>query len=300
MDFQQSEKILENITSFIYEKSFGILFSLVVIIGIGTLVNRLANSFIHEDARRFKVKKGARYTTIILALLWLLFLYQLHFSELRSFHFYLFGIFLAGMAFTMRGLFADFLGWVILASHKAFHTGDRIQVGDIRGDVIDTGLLRTTLAEVGEWEEFGEQSTGRMITLPNGDFLTKSVINYSRGFSLQWSELSLTVTFESDWKKAEAIMHEIAMEQYQKDQALFAEKMQEVRREHMLRYRYISPKVFTKICESGVRLTLRQMVEVRKRRMVMDEVNRAILEAFGKDDSIEFAYNTLRVFKREQ
>lgn len=298
MNIPQSEQILQNITNFLYEKSFGIILSLVIIVGLGILVNRLANSFIREDRRRFKVKKGARYVTIILAFFWILLLYQLHFSQLQSFHLYILGILLAGMAFTMRGLFADFLGWVIIATHKAFHTGDRIQVGDIRGDVIDTGLLRTTLAEVGEWEKYGEQSTGRMITLPNGEFLQKSVINYSRGFNLQWSELSFTITFESDWKKAEAIVHEIAMEQYRMDQAIFAEKMQEVRREHMLRYRYISPKVYTNISDSGVKLTLRQMVEVRKRRMVIDEMNRAILDAFDSESTIEFAYNTMRIFKK--
>lgn len=299
MNIPQSEQILQNITTFLYEKSLGIVLSLVIIIGLGQLVNRLANSFIREDRRRFKIKKSARYLTIVLSLFWILLLYQLHFSEMQSFHFYIFGILLAGLAFTMRGLFADFLGWVIVASHKAFHTGDRIQVGDIRGDVIDTGLLRTTLAEVGEWEQYGEQSTGRMITLPNGDFLQKSVINYSRGFNLQWSELTLTITFESDWKKAEAIMHEIAMAQYREDQALFAEKMQEVRREHMLQYRYISPKVYTRIGDSGVVLTLRQMVEVRKRRLVIDEMNRGILEAFKSETDIEFAYNTMRLYKKD-
>lgn len=299
MNIPESEQILQNITTFLYEKSVGIILSLVIIIGLGQLVNHLANSFIHEDRRRFKVKKSARYITILLSFFWIFLLYQLHFSEMQSFHIYLFGILLAGLAFTMRGLFADFLGWVIIASHKAFHTGDRIQIGDIRGDVIDTGLLRTTLAEVGKWEQYGEQSTGRMITLPNGEFLQKSVINYSRGFNLQWSELSVTITFESDWKKAEAIMHDIAMEQYREDQAIFAEKMQEVRREHMLRYRYISPKVYTRIGDSGVILTLRQMVEVRKRRLIIDEMNRAILEAFHSEENIEFAYNTMRIYKRD-
>jgi small-conductance mechanosensitive channel len=206
------------------------------------------------------------------------------------------GAMLATFAIGMRDLIANVVGWMIIASHKGFQTGDRIEVGDIIGDVIDIGLIRTTIAEIGNWEEQGEQSTGRLVSVPNSVILTKNIINYNRGFDTMWNEIEIMITFESNWEKAEHILAEIANYDFEKRRDGFAEKMRIVKRDFMVTYNYISPKVYVTIVDSGVRLVVRHMVYIRERRIVSDELSRNILKAFHKDNDIEFAYNTIRYF----
>jgi small-conductance mechanosensitive channel len=197
----------------------------------------------------------------------------------------------------MRDLFSNFVGWMMVASHNGYQSGDRVEIGEVRGDVIDVGVLRTTIAEIGDWDERGEHSTGRIVSFPNSMVLDSSVANYNRGFETIWNEISVMVTFESDWQAAEEILESLALEDYDENKTKFLAMMKRGKREYMVTYNYLTPKVYVRILDSGVRLTLRHMVETRKRRTITDKFNRDILLAFGDNDKIDFAYPTTRFYR---
>ncbi len=300
MEFLDWKSLLGSIFTFLQSQAFEILISLCIIFLVWKLFVSLTNQFVHEDRRRFKLKKNSKYTTVAIAFVWILLLYSNHSNNNESFPFYIFGIFLAGVAFSMRDIFSNFVGWMMVASHNGFQNGDRIEIGDIRGDVIDMGVLRTVIAEIGDWDERGEHSTGRLVSIPNSKVLTEAMVNYNRGFETLWNEISVIITFESDWKKAEQILEDIAAEDYEMNRERFLSMMKKVQRDFMVTYTFLSPKVYVTIVESGVKLTLRHMVEVRKRRTATDLIFREILTEFNQNNSIQLAYPTTRFYNSNE
>lgn len=300
MEFLNIEKILASIVKFIEVEAVEILLSLGVIFFLGRIIIRISNQFVNEDRRRFKLKKSARYGTVIVMAIWMLLLYSNYTSNSDSFLIYIMGVFLAGIAFSMRDIFSNIVGWMIVASHNGYQSGDRIEIDEVRGDVIDVGVLRTTIAEIGDWDDRGEHSTGRLVSVPNSHILKEPVVNYNRGFETLWNEMSVVITFESDWQRAEKIIEDIAFREYEDNREKYRLMMQKVKRDFMVTYNYLSPKVYVTIIDSGVRLTLRHMVEVRKRRTANDHIFREILKHFNREQNVNFAYPTTRFYSESE
>lgn len=293
-------QIIPSLVSFLSDEYVTIFVSILIIYFISRAIKHISSKFVHDDRKRYQIQKSIRYITTIITIVWILLLYTDYTGNNTSFPIMILGIFLAGIAFSMRDLFSNIVGWGIIASHNGYQSGDRIEIDTIRGDVIDIGVLRTIIAEIGDWDEHGEHSTGRLISIPNSMVLNKPVVNYNRGFETIWNEISIIVTFESDWEKAEELIESIAQEHYNESKEDLLRIAQKGKREFMVNYNYLTPKVYTRIVDSGIRLTLRHMVEARKRRTVNDEIHRKILVAFSKEPFVDFAYNTIRVYKQNE
>ncbi|MEZ5334719.1 MAG: mechanosensitive ion channel [Methanolobus sp.] len=92
-----------------------------------------------------------------------------------------YGIFSAGVIITLQDVFRNFASGIIMLFSKSLRPGDRIQVDECFGDVIDVTYFHTTLMEIREWVG-GDQYSGRMLDIPNSFILSKTVKNYTRDF----------------------------------------------------------------------------------------------------------------------
>jgi small-conductance mechanosensitive channel len=272
----------------------GLLLVIVILERVATL---LADRYVSDDLRRHSLKKWLRYTALFFGFLSILFLYG---TYAHKDTFFVVGLFLAGIAISLRDVFSNFVGWLIINSQKGFSHGDRITIGKIvSGDVIDIGVLRTTLVEIGEWVH-ADQSTGRLVTIPNSLILTNPVHNYTEGHDLIWNELVIMVTFESDWEKAEKIILDLAEKDFEEKKESILERLRKVRRRYLLRYNFVTPKVYVTVAESGVQLSLRYMVSARRRRTMDDLFSREILRQFAREPSIALAYPTMRIYRNNE
>ena len=202
----------------------------------------------------------------------------------------------AGIALALHDVILSFAGWITIIVRKPYETGDRIQMGNTQGDVIDIGAFHTTMMEVGNWVD-ADQSTGRIVICPNSIIFREPVSNYTRGFEFIWNEITVVVTFESNWQKAEQIMLAIAQEKAEEIRSDVDRKIRRMSRRYAIHYTYLTPIVYPVIADSGVKLTLRYLSEARKRRSTMSEVSRKILDAFAREDDIDLAYPTYRIYK---
>lgn len=284
--------------NFIQQKAVGLIIVIGLVIVVGRIVISTANRYVHGDQKKHAIKKWTRYVTALITVLWVLVLFNSHVQQDTPFYLFLIGIFLAGIAISMRDVFSNFVGWMVIISSKGFKNGDRIKIGTVKGDVIDIGILRTILAEIGDWVE-ADQSTGRLISMPNSMVLNQEVCNYTQGYDFIWDEIRVLITFESDWQKAEKIINEIAVNDFEQKKEQIKERLKNVKRDYLLRFNYITPKVYVMIKDSGVELALRYMVRARRRRTLEDSVSREILNQFSCEKNIDFAYPTLRVYKQE-
>lgn len=203
----------------------------------------------------------------------------------------------AAIAIALHKPILRIFAWITIITNQLYKIGDRIQIGDMIGDVIDIRIYYTILLEIGNRFE-DEQSTGRIVFSPNEHVLTNNVFNYTKGFRYIWNEMSIVVTFESDWEKARTILTEILKSGELKVEEPAREEIDKLSSKHAIRYKTLTPKVWMKITDFGVQLDLRYLVNVRKIRSTENFISERILAKFDKEANIEFAYPTYRIFRQ--
>jgi len=205
------------------------------------------------------------------------------------------GLITAGLAIALSDVLKNLAGWLFIVLRRPFRLGERIEIGEHKGDVIDIRAFRFTLFEIAGERVDAEQPTGRLLHVPNGLVFTKPLANFTEGFQYVWHEIPVLVTFESDWEAAEQIMVDLLDELSPNESETRA--MDELR-ETMIEYRIgdmpIEPRVYVTVRDSGVLLTGRLLAEAHSLRQVEEDVWRALLKAFASRDDINLAYPTER------
>jgi len=207
-----------------------------------------------------------------------------------------FGLLSAGLAIALKDPVSDLAAWAFIMWRRPFEVGDRIEIGGFAGDVIDLRLLQFTLNEIGNWVA-ADQSTGRIIHIPNGRVFTDAVANYDKGFKYIWHEVPVLVTFESDWRKAKDLLTQIAFKHAAHLTVQAEEELLAASRQYLINYTKLTPIVYTKAIDSGVQLTIRYLIEPRKRRGTEHAIWEDILTQFAACSDVDLAYHTVRSFK---
>jgi len=103
------------------------------------------------------------------------------------------------LGFALQTPITSFIGWVYLLIRQPYRVGDRIQIDEAKGDVIDVSYLDTTLWEFGGPYLSTQHPSGRIIKFPNSLVLSKTVYNYSWPlFPYVWNEIKFQVAYDSD------------------------------------------------------------------------------------------------------
>jgi small-conductance mechanosensitive channel len=186
-------------------------------------------------------------------------------------------------------------GWLFILIRRPFSIGDRIEIGNLKGDVIDMRIFQFTLNEIGNWVD-ADQSTGRIIHVPNGKIFTEPQMNYTAGFSHIWNEIGVMVTFESDWKKAKSILEEIVTKHAAHLTDAAQKTLREASRKYLIMYNTLTPIVYTSVKDSGIMLTMRYLITPRRRRSSEQAIWEETLESFAQCNEIDFAYPTQRIY----
>jgi small-conductance mechanosensitive channel len=207
------------------------------------------------------------------------------------------GLVSAGIALALQAPITNLAAWLFILWRRPFEAGDRIELGQHRGDVIDIRMFQFTLLEIGNWVE-ADQSTGRVLHVPNGQVFSHALANYSRGFQYIWNEIPVLVTFESDWEKAKEILHEIGRAHAEHLSTVAEKEVLRAARRFMIYYPTLTPTVYTSVEDSGVKLTIRYLCEPRRRRGSEQAIWEDILRVFDQHADLEFAYPSQRIFAR--
>ncbi len=206
------------------------------------------------------------------------------------------GLMSAGLAIALKDPVTNVAGWLFIVFRKPFAIGDRVQLGENTGDVIDIRLFQFTILEVGNWVD-ADQSTGRIIHIPNGKVFTDAQANYSSGFKYIWDELSISITFESNWEKAKSLLETIAAKHAQQFSKAAEREIIEASKNYMIFYQHLTPIVYVKVRqEYGVTLTIRFLCDPRRRRMMENQIWQDILLEFRSQPDIDLAYPTRRFY----
>ncbi len=202
-----------------------------------------------------------------------------------------FGIIGAGLAIALQDVFRNMAGGIVIILTGMYKVGDRIEVDNKTGDVIDIGIMYTTILELNEWVD-AQQPTGRLSNIPNSAAIDSVVNNFSRDFSFVWSELELPITYGSDWKSARAIVLDVLEEVIGNTTSKAAKEFLELTYLYYLKSISVEPAVFITLTDNWVNLHIRYPVHVKETRLIKDLVFTRILEEIEKHDDITIASST--------
>ena len=241
----------------------------------------------------YRASKVITYTATVVGLLSLAWIWIDAFDNLPTF----LGLLSAGIAIALSDVLKNLAGWFYILSRRPFRLGDRIEVDGAKGDVIDVRLFRFSLMEIGNWVD-ADQSTGRLIHIPNGLLFTKTVANYTEGFEYIWYEIPVLITFESDRAEARQLIERAVSENTPNVEMAAGSRIRETARDYHIKVGTLTPIVYLSVDDSGVMYTCRFLVGARQQRDIAQAVWEAILDGIDQANRVELAYPTVRTYLR--
>lgn len=240
---------------------------------------------------RYAWRKNANYTIYFVGIVGVTLVWANSFGDFATY----LGLLSAGLAIAFQDPIVNMAGWYFILVQKPFKVGDRIQVEDQIGDVVDINLFQFSIVEVGNWVG-DEQSTGRIIHIPNSKIFKAPLANYNEGLDYIWNEIQVLVTFESDWKKCKRVLEETLNEHAPKVSEHAKKELQSASGQYLIYYHKVTPIVYTKVEASGVLLTMRYLCEPKQRRSTTSYLWEKILDQFNDSENgdMDFAYPTRR------
>lgn len=235
-------------------------------------------------------RKTVQYTIVFLGFLLIGNIWINNFQSITTF----LGLLSAGIAIALKDIFINMAGWMFILWRRPFDIGDRIQIGEFKGDVVDTRVFQFSILEVGNWVD-AEQATGRIIHVPNGIVFSSPQANYSQGFDYIWNEQQINISLDSDYKRAKLILTEMLDNIFSKEYKEIQIALKRAQREHFISFTQYKPTVYAKIHERGIQMSLRYLCNPRKRRFSEHLITETIIEQFKKERDVKIVYPTTSV-----
>ena len=183
------------------------IIGVLVVITVIKFVNRSLSRFVRDSEIRYRTRKFITFLGYVAAVFVVATIYSNRLGGLTV----ALGVAGAGIAFALQEVIASFAGWFAISFAAFNKTGDRVQLGGIKGDVIDIGVLRTTLMEVGEWVK-GDLYSGRVVRIANSVVFKEPVFNYSGDFPFLWDEIVVPIRYGNNRKLTREILQRVAQE----------------------------------------------------------------------------------------
>ena len=266
----------------------------VLIIFITFFVKFLQKSlsqYIESSEVRYRTRKFVKFLGFLL----IVFIVSVLFSDKLGGMTVALGVAGAGVAFALQEVIASIAGWVAVSFGNFYKVGDRVQLGGIMGDVIDIGVLRTTLMECGQWVK-ADQYNGRIVRVANSFVFKEPVFNYSADFPFLWDEISIPVKYGSDFRLAEKIFTAVANEIVGGYVKAAKDSWKVMVNKYLIEDAKIEPMVTLQLTDNWMEYSVRYVVDFKKRRLIKNQLFTRILEEFEKTNGrVSIGSTTLHI-----
>lgn len=205
------------------------------------------------------------------------------------------GLASAGIAFALQELIVSIAGWIFIMFSHTIKIGQRVKIGELKGDIIDISVLKTSIMEMGDWID-GDAYNGRITTISNSFVFKEPIQNYSSDYPFLWDEIKVPIRLESDYELARKVFVKVANEVC----GDFAKQSQQIWNQMQNKYRIekaeVNPIISLKFDENWITFTIRYIVDYKRRRVTKDQIYTRLLQEIDQHDQIiMIATNTMEV-----
>ena len=184
---------------------FAALAGIVIYYILSALASRIVESKLHFTFRKMAIVISFAVVLIALLVVWI---QQLSFLAISL------GLVAAGISFSLQQPILSLVGWLVLAFERPFSVGDRIEIKDVAGDVIDYGFFFVKVMEIRQWTD-ADLYTGRILLVPTNWIPSNTIYNYSKDFGYIWDKLWIGLLYDANYTKTANDIREMARQHNQ-------------------------------------------------------------------------------------
>jgi len=268
--------------------------AILVVFLIFFLLKLVVKKYITDNERFYMANKIITFTNFIVIILILFFNYIENASYLVT----ILGFASAGIAIAMKDWFMSILGWLVIVFGGSVHVGDRIRVDmdgmKYVGDVMDISLLRMTILEdITLTSIMQNRRAGRIIFIPNNYVFTRMIANYTHNsLKTVWDGVKITITFDSNHKKAMHIAKEITRKFSKGYTEITRKQLNKLRQHYSLKNTNVEPRIFSFIEANGMDIEAWYLTNAYGTLTLRSVISTEIVDAFNAADDITIAYPT--------
>ncbi len=271
--------------------------AILVVFFIFLMLKLIVKKYITDNERFYMANKIITFTNFTIILLIIFFNYIENVSYLVT----ILGFASAGIAIAMKDWFMSILGWLVIVIGGSIHVGDRIRVDmdgmQYVGDVLDISLLRITILEdVTLTSVVHNRRAGRIIFIPNNYVFTKMIANYTHNsLKTVWDGIKITITFDSNHKKAMYIAKEITKKYSKGYTDITRKQLNRLRQHYSLKNTNVEPRIYSFIEDNGLDIEAWYLTNAYATLTLRSVISTEIVSAFNEEDDITIAYPTQKL-----
>lgn len=262
-------------------KIASIFFLFVVVYIIVKTLQKASFKMAKDNTAKYKFKKMINFLGYVLFVFGMLYIFNTKMSGIGT----ALGVAGAGIAFALQEVIVSVAGYIAVFTSNFYKVGDRVKLGGIKGDVIDIGMLRTTLMEIGDWVN-GDLYNGKMVRVANSFVFKEPVYNYSGDFPFLWDEITIPIKTAGDYKYAKEIFEKTLEEEVGAFSATSQVAWNKMIGTYSIENAKVQPMVSMTFDENWITFTLRYVVDYKSRRgtknILFDKILTAIKNSEGK------------------
>jgi len=246
---------------------------IVLIRGAFRLLERTLPPRFGDSDHRYRARKMVSTAAYTIIFIYLAILFEDHLKHVG----FALGLFGAGIVVALQDVIASFGGFVAVEFSSLYRVGDRIQLNETKGDVIDISVMRTTVMETGNWVS-GDLYNGRIVRIPNNAVLKGPVFNYSQGFRFVWDEINVRLTFKSDHQLAREMLLRVARETVSDYQIEAQGSWNRITENYRIENPLLEPIVTLQANGGALEFSLSYIADYTKRTIVKDQLFTKIVD----------------------
>lgn len=195
------------------------------------------------------------------------------------------GLATAGLTVVLQDFILAFFGWFVLMGKNGIRVGDWVEINGVGGEVIEIGLIRTTMLETGNWTDIGHP-TGRRVTFINSFAIRGQYFNFSTTGQWMWDEISVSVPASDDTYAMVERIHKAVLEETEKGTRLAEQEWKRSTRQNGLSQFSATPAVNLRPSGSGIDVLVRYVTRASERFEMRNRLYQSVINVLHKPNTI--------------
>jgi small-conductance mechanosensitive channel len=258
---------------------------LAIVFILSSIWRRAIVHYVHDVRRKYQLLLIRKIVLWVALVVVITFSFASQLTSVATFA----GLMTAGVALALQSVILSIVGYFFLIGKFGIRVGDRVQIADVTGEVVDVGLVRLHLMELGA--RGASPPTGRVVSFPNSIVFQASAGLFKQfpGTNFVWHEIALTFSGDSDWTAVEQRIREATDAVFKEYSSELDIQQKEMARSLATSVDALHPRIQLHFVPAGLEVVVRYPLDLQKSAEIDDRMTRSLLEAIRREPRLKLA-----------